>query len=134
MKSVIEMSITLILFAFICFTGIDFVAMNHSISRVSDAQQLIENRCELIANDSSLVGELKAIQNSSLNGTGITVLFDGENNPKFDGTGDPIVTKVKSTVQATYYTVKLGYNIHSSMFKIGNNYTSTIIVRVPTGN
>lgn len=126
MKSVLETSMSLIIFALICFTSIDFIGMNRDISRVSDAQRLVADYVEMygVADETG-----KTVATSTINQINSML---SKNNMSCEVVKDENGNGVlHETAGARYYQIQLTYTIHSRMFHIKENAHSNVIVNIP---
>lgn len=120
MKSILETSVHLIIFALICYVSIDFIQMNMCVAKVNEVERLVEDYVEIYGeSDRTTNNVTQATKDkvaSILSPFGMTCTFKD----------------CKATTRSNkYYEIEIAYSLNSRMFHLQQGAKYTAIVRIP---
>lgn len=122
MKSIIETSLYLVIAAFICYIGIDFVSMNMRVSKINETSQYLSDYVEIYgtavkSQEGGYMLDDKTLHTVEENGT--------QNNMKIT------CDYIDSTEKYAYYNINIEYMLTASVIGVKKTHSYKSMARVP---
>lgn len=122
MKSIIETSLYLVLAAFICYIGIDFVSMNMRVSKINETAQYLSDYVEICGNSVKTQDEEYALDEETL-----SMIEENAKKNNMKITCD----YVNSTENYAYYNINIEYVLTASVIGMTKTHSYKSMTRVP---
>lgn len=121
MKSILETSVYLLIAAFICYIGIDFVSINMKVSKINEISQYMRDYIEVYGK-----AEIDVNGSYIIDSNTISAIRDKaqENNMMIE------YEYTSSTEDYIYYDLYVSYNLRLSVLGFQKNHVYNSLVRV----